>query len=521
MIKDVETGQKVLESIATLNEAAYELYKMVQNDSEQTADFVKTMQTLFLSLRAGVGSLVNEERALKTDLLLDNALTALNRALSLEEKKAQLKVITNELIPAVGESYVDLLFWGTCYPDNDRMFDYYNNQMRAFYPAPVPDKKRHYKYDLSIGVMLVDNLAQVKKCLEALNKAIPANLRCEFILYNDGCGQEVAAYLDTLDAPNVKIINYKNAVKMPSVIWQLVEGKQVLFLTSADILYPQAISNMVSCLAFNGRIGAVSPVLLSEAKEVDETSNPYLYRQKSELKSDIILARSDEILMPTLLGAYFPFAVERYNVYAYRAMSLIGRRNGKLLVEAGDAYAVTKDIVVDADALLDGIKPFEDIFGINPLLSQNLAQDLLDTLDYDKKERRVDILGINSDFGINLLEIQARVRQESQNLRTNIYSLTEQDAYARDLESIAKKSKLVKNWAQDFDKCFPNARFDYILIEHPSEGLMNLVVMLKILERLKDGGILAIHTLDEKMPLNDYEPKKVVGDWQILYKDGE
>ena len=45
--------------------------------------------------------------------------------------------------------------------------------------------------------------------------------------------------------------------------------------------------------------------------------------------------------------------------------------------------------------------------------------------------------------------------------------------------------------------------------------------MLKILERLKDGGILAIHTLDEKMPLNDYEPKKVVGDWQILYKDGE
>ena len=40
MIKDKDMGQKILESIGTLNEAAYELYAMISNDSEQKAEFV-------------------------------------------------------------------------------------------------------------------------------------------------------------------------------------------------------------------------------------------------------------------------------------------------------------------------------------------------------------------------------------------------------------------------------------------------------------------------------------------------
>ena len=51
MIKDREMGQKILESIGTLNEAAYELYAMFSNDSGQIGDFVKTMQTLILGLK--------------------------------------------------------------------------------------------------------------------------------------------------------------------------------------------------------------------------------------------------------------------------------------------------------------------------------------------------------------------------------------------------------------------------------------------------------------------------------------
>ena len=77
MIKDKDMGQKILESIGTLNEAAYELHAMISNDSGQKEDFVKTMQTLLLNLKGNFTALVIEEPALKANLLIDNALATL------------------------------------------------------------------------------------------------------------------------------------------------------------------------------------------------------------------------------------------------------------------------------------------------------------------------------------------------------------------------------------------------------------------------------------------------------------
>ena len=79
MIKDKEMGNKLLESIETLNEAAYELYTMVLNDSERADDFVKTMQALLIGIKGNITSLVVEEPALKCNLLVDNALDTLDR----------------------------------------------------------------------------------------------------------------------------------------------------------------------------------------------------------------------------------------------------------------------------------------------------------------------------------------------------------------------------------------------------------------------------------------------------------
>lgn len=92
---------------------------------------------------------------------------------------------------------------------------------------------------------------------------------------------------------------------------------------------------------------------------------------------------------------------------------MIGRRNGKLLYEAGDSLACRVHKEKDEDIVLEGIKQFERIMGINPMLEQDVDQDLLSGLDFKNKEKRVDILGINSSFGINLLAIQDRVREES------------------------------------------------------------------------------------------------------------
>ena len=150
MIKDKEMGNKLLESIETLNEAAYELYSMVLNDSERAADFVKTMQALLIGIKGNITSLVVEEPALKCNLLVDNALDTLDRFGETSAKKRKLGIIKNELIPEIGEAYVDLLFWGGCFPDPDAMFEYYNNQMKEFYPAPETDKALQSSWILSV-----------------------------------------------------------------------------------------------------------------------------------------------------------------------------------------------------------------------------------------------------------------------------------------------------------------------------------------------------------------------------------
>lgn len=515
MIKDKDMGQKILESIGTLNEAAYELYAMISNDSEQKDEFVRTMQTLLLNLKGNFMSLIIEEPSLKANLLIDNALDTLGR-LDSESKSTNLKLVRNELIPEIGEAYVDLLFWGGCYPDADAMFEYYNNQMKEFYPAPETEKGR-YRYDLSVAVMADTGRKQVERCLESVRGAVPADLRCEYILFNDGQGRDVAELFENFADKDVKVVNYRNRTNSPSVIYQLVEGKNVLFMTSENELSETAVENMLKCLNSDRKVGAVSPVFVEKDELKASESNEYLWRRKSELDTDVVLAHSADILLPTLLGAYFPFIAKRYTEFSSKAMSLIGRRNGRILYEAGDALAYRISKEKDQDIELEGVKQFEKIMGINPLLDQEVDEDLLSGLDFSGKEKRVDILGIDSSFGINLLAIQDRVREQSHNLRTNIYSLTEQKTYARDLEAIARKAKIVSNWDREFDKCFPNARFDYIVMEKISDDLLDLMFLLKLLERLKDGGALAIHTADE-MPLSDYEPRKVVGDWQILYK---
>lgn len=515
MIKDKDMGQKILESIGTLNEAAYELYAMISNDSEQKDEFVRTMQTLLLNIKGNFMSLIIEEPALKANLLIDNALDTLGR-LDSESKSTNLKLVRNELIPEIGESYVDLLFWGGCYPDADAMFEYYNNQMKEFYPEPETEKGR-YRYDLSVAVMADTGRKQVERCLESVSGAVPADLRCEYILFNDGQGRDVAELFENFADKDVKVVNYRNRTNSPSVIYQLVEGKNVLFMTSENELSETAVENMLKCLNSDRKVGAVSPVFVEKDELKASEGNEYLWHQKSELNTDVVLARSADILLPTMLGAYFPFIARRYTEFSSKAMSLIGRRNGKLLYEAGDALAYRLPRENDKDIELEGVRQFEKIMGINPLLDQDVDEKLLSGLDFSGKEKRVDILGIDSSFGVNLMAIQDKVREQSHNLRTNIYSLTEQEMYARDLEAISRKAKVVSNWDREFDKCFPNARFDYIIMEQASDELLDLMFLLKLLERLKDGGALAIHTADE-MPLSDYEPRKVVGDWQILYK---
>ena len=211
-------------------------------------------------------------------------------------------------------------------------------------------------------------------------------MRCEYILFNDGQGDSVADYFEGLASQkDVKVVNYRNRTNSPSVIYQLVEGKNVLFLTSGNEPSETAVENMLKCLNSYRKVGAVSPAFIEEDELKASEGNEYRWHQKSELKTDVVLAHSADILLPTLLGAYFPFIAKRYTEFSSRDMSLIGRRNGRILYEAGDALAYRVHKEKDEDIVLEGIKQFERIMGINPMLDQGVYQDLLSELEFKNK----------------------------------------------------------------------------------------------------------------------------------------
>ena len=54
-------------------------------------------------------------------------------------------------------------------------------------------------------------------------------------------------------------------------------------------------------------------------------------------------------------------------------------------------------------------------------------------------------------------------------------------------------------------------------MEKTNDKLLDLMLLIKLLERLKYSVTMAIHT-SEEMTLKNYETEGVIGDWQILYR---
>jgi len=77
------------------------------------------------------------------------------------------------------ELYTDLYFWGFCYPDYDKMWNFYQNEMHEFCPLPYieeSEKNNSYKYELSIVLPAYNKLDYTKTCVKYLFDYLPKDL---------------------------------------------------------------------------------------------------------------------------------------------------------------------------------------------------------------------------------------------------------------------------------------------------------------------------------------------------------
>ncbi|HHV31307.1 glycosyltransferase [Caproiciproducens sp. LBM24188] len=551
MIKSISLGEQILEMIDTLEQAIVELYELATNKDRKIYKFSKEMQAMLTAMYPVFEKLAKEESALMSGKLCKNVEYSLANIMYLLQDSSNLacQKIEYELLPLAQELYTDFYFWGFCYPDNNKMWNFYRNEMNDLCPLPYikeSEKINSYKYDLSIVLPAYNKLNFTKECVKYLFKYLPDNLSYELICINNGSNDETKLFFESIH-PNKQIDIIENT-KSFSVVSRIIEGKYTLFLSNDVILTPNAISNLLTCIKSDETIGCVAPTCpnvsnlqeipaeYSSIKEMidfsikNNISNPYRWEQRARLTPPVALARSNNYFFYALFCYTYPYTPDRVFGFSDDLMSLLMRRNGYKLILAKDTYVyhfgdnALKDYSSKKQNFYQiGRKRFYDTFGIDPW-GEGLCYDLklVSSLSFSNVEptEPTNILGINCGIGSDPLKIKEILKETYHNINVIVYNITNNSNFSDDLRGVSDKFQYVKN-IEMIKTLYDNIHFKYIIIEGSIEKQKNPVrIINKAYSLLTQDGILAVKVvkLDLRNSLKGLYMQMVINDEWIIIK---
>lgn len=547
MIKSISLGRQILEMIDTLNQAVVELYKLAKTRDDKICDFSKEIQEMLIAMNNVFDKMTIEESALMSRGICQNIEYSLVNIMHLlqNNRESAYQKIEYELLPLAQELYTDFYFWGFCYPDYNKMWNFYNNEMHDLCPLPYIDeseKTNSYKYDLSIVLPAYNKLNYTKECVKYLLKFLPDDLNYELICINNGSSDETKLFFESIQ-PNKQIDIIKNT-KSFSVVSRIIEGKYILFLSNDVILTPNAINNLLTCIQSDETIGCVAPVCpnVSNLQEIpakyssmdemidfsmkNNISDPYRWEQRSRLTPPVALARSNNYFFYALFCYTYPYTPDRVFGFSDDLMSLLMRRNGYKLMLAKDTYVyhfgnnALKDYSTEKQNFYQvGRKKFSDTFGIDPW-DEGFCYDpkLMSLLPFSRTVA-TNILGINCGMGNNPLEIKEILKETCHNKNVTVYNITNNISFIDDLKGVSDKFQYVKN-IEIIKTIYKGILFDYIIIEGSIEKQNNPVrIINKAYSLLSENGVLVIKVLklDLKNSLKGlYTQMEIHDDWIII-----
>lgn len=549
MIKNSALGEMILDMVSTLLSASIELYEIVVHNPKEAPQLIKLMNESLNAIDVNLDQLKDEEPAIMAHLITKNILYSLNENNSKLIKKPTLFAhkIEFELIPLIQELYVDLYFWGFCYPDRNRMNSYYENEMLKLCPFPYVEKYKSeglFKYDLSIVVFAYNKIEYTKLCVPYLLDHLPENLKYELILVNNGCNDGTKEYFESIN-PH-KQVDILHNTKSYSFVSRIIEGKNILFVSNDIVYTPGALANMLTCLESDEKIGCVVPscpnianlqTIDAEYSNLDELiqfaklnniSNPRRWEQRSRLHTPTVLARSDSPAIYALFGYLYPNSPDRILSFTDDTMSLILRRSGYKCILAKDAFVhhfgsvtVREQIKETNHFYLNGRREFHQLFGVDPWgvgFCYNL--ELMETLNF-VVSNPVNILGINSGLGDTPMQIKSNVLQKS-NVTAQIYNTTNQENYFQDLLGMSDFFKPVKHLSQ-VSQLFEGVYFRYIILETFDDSESDLLNSIhKIYKKIESSGVLAIRKIGKNSlsKLGKLYPNNTqTNNWILIYKN--
>ena len=549
MIKNPQFGKYVLSSIDILNQATTELCKAIQNNDSEAIQLSKNLFVILMQMDDILYQLYAEEPALMAHLICRNAVYSLENIMVTAPAKPQeaCKKIEFELLPLIQELYVDLYFWGFCYPDKEKMWHYYLHEMDELCPLPYVDeaeKTGSYKYEVSIVVVAYNKLEYTKKCIEYLLNFLPKDLSYELILVNNGSNDGTKEFFESIHPD--KQIDILHNTKSFSVVSRIIEGKYILFISNDVLIMPHSIENMITCIKSDEKIGCVVPtcpniyclqsipanytnenelLLFSEKNNI---SDPYRWEQRVRITPPVSLARSKIPEFYSFFSYQYPYTMDRFLSFSDDLMSMLLRRRGYKNILAKDAYvyhygSVTVSQEVDeSNHHLKGREVFIRTFGIDPWEDGVCYDwDLIHALPLSEKGP-VNVLGINCGMGGDPLKIKESLKENCYNLSVKVYNTTNNPNHCEDLKSVSDAFKFMQD-PKTISKLFPDTFFKYIIIKGnftAHEDAFQIINQAFFL--LTPDGIMAVKNSDSNFQnnlKNSFREVKQAGAWSFVKKD--
>ncbi|MDD6794961.1 MAG: glycosyltransferase [Clostridiaceae bacterium] len=555
-MKNIDIAKQILEMNDTLIEASNYLYDLyLKRNYSEFYGIASEMNSMIEAMYSCVLQNFNDDDNGNVNLALESIMYSLDNIIKLTYSRSEkaLSKIKYELIPLIEEMKLNFYYWVCLYPDQDKINDYYKNEMiELSYNKHIDEaiQKGEYKYDLSIVVVGYNKLEYTKLCVENVLKHVPKDLNYELILVNHGSTDGTKEYFESIN-PTKQLDILKNGGGLYTIC-RIVEGKYTLSISNDVVVTENAISNMLKCMESDEKIAYIVPttpnvsnnqtidVNYSTMEEMHKFAaennklNSYRWEQRVRLCNPISMIRNDVCYSSQGIGFSRYYNTPSIQSFPDDVISLHFRRNGYKMVLAKDAYchhfgSVTlKDEITEynnvkssknTDFYLDGRKEFMknykiDPWGIGFCWDYNLIRHL-NCNDTNK----VNILGINCGLGSNPLKIKEEIKEKSHNLDVKVDNFTDEEKYVIDLEGVSDFVKYVSS-INDISGELGENKYKYIVFESNIEKCTNPIETIKKLNKhLEVDGVFAVKIVDDSLRSKVsklYEKAILANEWIII-----
>jgi len=502
MIKNQELAGQILDMMETALEASVQMQKYLGEG--QILEFRRLGKDLCLFIKQIYDisdALKEEESGLNLPAASKSVMVSAERIIDIAQRDPTKAIhkIEFELIPLIEEMRIHFYYWGTVYPDKEKIRQYRKHDIYMLTENRYQEEAErtgNYKYEMSIVVVGYNKLEYTRQCVESLLENLPENISYELILLNHGSSDGTKEYFESVH-PDKQLDIAVNGGGSGAVN-RIVEGKYILGVSNDVIVTENAIRNLYECITSDEKIVWAVPSTsnvsnlqtlnarynnLEELKEFAHKNNmpdKYRWEQRVRLCDPIGIQREDFFRK---VHEQYLFISKNRQSFPDDTRSLLCRRHGYKMYLVKNAYchhfgSVTLKSEADMGFYLKGRKDFEEAFGVDPWSTGYCYSYELFKVLQPAENGEVSILGINCGLGSSSLKIKEELKERARNEQVFLKNITTKREVLEDLRGISDEAAYIDSY-KEIERL--EETYDYIISEGFEPGEYKAVQYVKLL----------------------------------------